>query len=91
LGRRSGQYLIEECSHYSNPAVDKLIAQASAETDQATAQQPWVQADRTIMADAPVVPLRYARNAFLHGSNVANFFAPPYPPYADMLAVGLAG
>jgi peptide/nickel transport system substrate-binding protein len=28
-------------SHYSNPAVDKLIAQASAETDQATAQALW--------------------------------------------------
>ncbi|HEU5270178.1 MAG TPA: ABC transporter substrate-binding protein [Jatrophihabitans sp.] len=79
------------CSHYSNPAVDKLIAQASAETDQATAQGLWQQADRTIMADAPVVPLLYARNAFLRGSDVANFFAPPYPPYADMLVVGLAG
>jgi peptide/nickel transport system substrate-binding protein len=78
-------------SHYSNPAVDKLIAQASAETDQATAQALWGQADRMIMADAPVVPLLYARNAFLRGSAVANFFAPPYPPYADMLVVGLAG
>jgi peptide/nickel transport system substrate-binding protein len=77
-------------SHYSNPAVDKLIAQASAETDQSAAQALWGQADRTIMADAPVVPLLYARNAFLRGSNVADFFAPPYPPYADMLVVGLA-
>ena len=78
-------------SHYSNPAVDKLIAQASAETDQATAQALWGQADRMIMADAPVVPLLYARNAFLRGSAVANFFAPPYPPYVNMLVVGLAG
>jgi len=77
-------------SHYSNPAVDRLIAQASAETDQSAAQSLWGQADRTIMADAPVVPLLYARNAFLRGSNVADFFAPPYPPYADMLVVGLA-
>jgi peptide/nickel transport system substrate-binding protein len=78
-------------SHYSNPAVDKLIAQASAETDQATAKALWAQADQTIMADAPVVPLLYARNAFLRGVNVANFFAPPYPPYVDILVVGLAG
>jgi peptide/nickel transport system substrate-binding protein len=78
-------------SHYNNPAVDKLIAQASAETDQARAQSLWAQADQMIMADAPVVPLLYARNAFLRGSGVANFFAPPYPPYADMLVVGLAG
>jgi hypothetical protein len=46
-----------------------------------TAQQLWGHADRTIMAEAPVVPPLYARNAFLHGSNVANFFTPPYPPY----------
>ncbi len=78
-------------SHYANPAVDALIAQASAETDQSKAQALWAQADKTIMADAPVVPLLYARNAFLRGSNVANFYLPPYPPYANMLVVGLAG
>jgi peptide/nickel transport system substrate-binding protein len=78
-------------SHYSNPAVDKLIAQASAETDQTKAQALWGQADKMIMTDAPVVPLLYARNAFLRGSGVANFFAPPYPPYINMLVVGLAG
>jgi peptide/nickel transport system substrate-binding protein len=36
------------------------------------------------------VPLLYARNAFLRGSNVANFYLPPYPPYGDVLQVGLA-
>jgi peptide/nickel transport system substrate-binding protein len=36
------------------------------------------------------VPLLYARNAFLRGSNVANFYLPPYPPYADVLQVGPA-
>lgn len=78
-------------SHYANPAVDRLIAQASAETDQPTAQALWAQADRTIMADAPIVPLLYARNAFLHGSNVTDFYLPPYPPYANMLVAALAG
>jgi peptide/nickel transport system substrate-binding protein len=78
-------------SHYSNPAVDALIAQASAETDQPTAQTLWAKADKLIMGDAPVVPLLYARNAFLRGSNVANFYLPPYPPYGNMLVVGLAG
>lgn len=77
-------------SHYANPVVDGLIARASAETDQATAQALWDQTDRTIMADAPIVPLLYARNAFLRGSNVADFYLPPYPPYANMLVAGLA-
>ena len=42
------------------------------------------------MGDAPIVPLLYARNAFLRGSNVTGFFAPPYPPYTDVLVTGLA-
>jgi len=41
------------------------------------------------MADAPVVPLLYFRSALLHGSNVANFYLPPYPPFANVLQVGL--
>jgi len=76
-------------SRYSNPAVDKLIATATAETDQAKSQALWVQADKKIMADAPVVPLIYTRNSFLHGSNVANFFVGAFPAYPNYLKVSL--
>jgi len=76
-------------SRYSNPAVDKLIAEATAETDQTKSQALWAQADKKIMGDAPIVPLIYTRNSFLHGSNVANFFVAAFPAYPNYLKVSL--
>jgi peptide/nickel transport system substrate-binding protein len=77
-------------SRYSSPAVDSAIAAATAESDRTKAAGLWGAVDKQIMADAPVVPLIYARNAFLHGSKVQNFFLPPYPPYPNVLIVGLS-
>ncbi|WP_433168790.1 ABC transporter substrate-binding protein [Kribbella sp. CA-247076] len=77
-------------SRYSNPAVDTAIAAATAESDRTKAAGLWTAIDKQIMADAPVVPLIYARNAFLHGSKVQNFYLPPYPPYPNVLITGLS-
>ncbi|WP_432840843.1 ABC transporter substrate-binding protein [Dactylosporangium sp. CA-092794] len=76
-------------SRYSQPEVDDLINRATAETDQAKAQQLWAQADKRIMQDAPVVPLIYTKNSFLHGSNVRNFFVAAFPAYPNYLKVSL--
>lgn len=76
-------------SRYSNPEVDALIEQATAETDPAKAQALWAQADRRIMQDAPVVPLTYTKNSFLHGSGVENFFIGSFPAYPNYLKVSL--
>lgn len=77
-------------SRYSNPTVDTAINAATAESDHAKAAGMWGTLDKQIMADAPLVPLIYARNAFLHGSKVQNFYLPPYPPYPNVLIVGLS-
>ncbi|MEV0287815.1 ABC transporter substrate-binding protein [Kribbella sp. NPDC050820] len=77
-------------SRYSNPAVDTAINAATAESDPAKAASAWSAVDQQIMKDAPIVPLIYARNAFLHGSKVQNFYLPPYPPYPNVLIVGLS-
>jgi peptide/nickel transport system substrate-binding protein len=77
-------------SRYSNPAVDAAINAATAESDQTKAAAAWGAIDKQVMADSPVVPLIYARNAFLHGSKVQNFYLPPYPPYPNVLIVGLS-
>ncbi|MEU8227249.1 ABC transporter substrate-binding protein [Kribbella sp. NPDC048915] len=77
-------------SRYSNPAVDSAIAAATAESDLGKAAGMWGAIDKQIMADAPVVPLIYARNAFLHGSKVQNFYLSSYPPYPNQLIVGLS-
>jgi peptide/nickel transport system substrate-binding protein len=77
-------------SRYSNPAVDTAIAAATAESDRTKAAGLWSALDKQIMADAPIVPLIYARNAFLHGSKVQNFYLSSYPPYANTLILGLS-
>jgi len=77
-------------SRYSNPAVDSAIAAATAESDRGKAAGMWGAIDKQIMQDAPIVPLIYARNAFLHGSKVQNFYLSAYPPYPNQLIVGLS-
>ncbi|MEK6309809.1 MAG: ABC transporter substrate-binding protein [Curtobacterium sp.] len=76
-------------SKYSNPDVDALIAEASATVDQSDAQKLWAQADKKIMEDAPVVPLMYAKQSFLAGSNVENFRIADFPAYPNYLTVSL--
>jgi peptide/nickel transport system substrate-binding protein len=77
-------------SRYKVPEVDSAITAALGTTDAKSASAKWAALDKRIMQDAPVVPLLYAHNAFLHGSKVANFFIPPYPPYVNTLVVGTA-
>jgi peptide/nickel transport system substrate-binding protein len=76
-------------SRYDNPAVDKAIEQATAEVDRAKAEQDWAAIDKQIMQDAPVIPVSYAKNSFLHGSNVQNFFIGAFPAYPNYLKVTL--
>ncbi|MFI6763061.1 ABC transporter substrate-binding protein [Micromonospora sp. NPDC050417] len=76
-------------SRYSQPEVDALISQATAETDPAKAQALWAQADKRILQDSPVVPLTYTKNSFLRGSNVENFFVAAFPAYPNYLKVSL--
>jgi peptide/nickel transport system substrate-binding protein len=77
-------------SRYHNPEVDKLIEQTQSELDPAAAARKWVELDKKIMADSPVVPLIYTRNSFLHGSKVANFFIAEFPSYPNYLQVGIS-
>ncbi|SKC78238.1 ABC transporter substrate-binding protein [Krasilnikoviella flava] len=77
-------------SRYSNADVDALIEQATQETDTDAAAALWAQADRAIGLDAPVVPLIYTKNSFLHGSKVQNFEIPDFPAYPNYLKVSLA-
>ncbi|MFG1886182.1 ABC transporter substrate-binding protein [Micromonospora sp. NPDC049102] len=76
-------------ARYSQPEVDALIGQATAETDPTKAQALWAQADKRILQDAPIVPLTYTKNSFLHGSKVQNFFVPAFPAYPNYLKVSL--
>ena len=74
-------------SQYANKDVDAAIAAAQAEVDQTKAQAQWAAIDKRIMQDAPIVPLTYAKNSFLHGSGVGNFFIPSFPAYPDYMTL----
>ncbi len=76
-------------SRYSNSEVDALIAQATGTVDPTEAEKIWVQADRRIMEDSPVVPILYSHNTFIHGSGVSNFFIGSFPAYPNYLKISL--
>jgi peptide/nickel transport system substrate-binding protein len=77
-------------SQYSSPAVDTAIAAAQAEVNPTKAESDWAAIDKQIMADAPIVPLIYAKQTFLRGSGVGNFFIPSFPAYPDYMTVTLS-
>ena len=76
-------------SRYNNPDVDAAIEAALSMTDPDEANAAWVEIDKQIMADAPVVPLIYSRNSFIHGSGVTNFEIGEFPAYPNYLTVSL--
>ncbi|KAB5606366.1 ABC transporter substrate-binding protein [Bifidobacterium jacchi] len=77
-------------ARYNNPKVDALIKKATETINQTEAGKIWAETDKTIMADAPVVPLLYSKNTFIHGSNVTDFIIGQFPAYPDYTQVKLA-
>lgn len=77
-------------ARYDEPEVDAAILDASSTVDAEEAGAKWAAVDRRILEDAPVVPLIYSRNSFLHGSGVADFTIGEFPAYPNYLTVTLA-
>jgi peptide/nickel transport system substrate-binding protein len=67
-----------------------MIHDAQGTTDPTEAGKKWAAVDKRIMQDAPIVPLIYSRNSFLHGSKVDNFQVPDFPAYPNYLKIGIA-
>jgi peptide/nickel transport system substrate-binding protein len=76
-------------ARYKNPEVDKELLAASSEVDPKKAQAKWAEVDEKILKDAPVVPLIFSRNSFLHGSGVQDFVIGEFPAYPNYLTVTL--
>ena len=55
---------------YSNPLIDKLLAQASAETDEAARRREYVEAQQILARDLPSIPLWYPNNEVVHSTRV---------------------
>ena len=56
---------------YSSPQVDALIAAAAAETDEAHRRTDYVQIQRIVAEDVPVIPLWYPNNEVVHAKAFA--------------------
>lgn len=63
---------------YRNPIVNSLIRDAVTATDAATADQLFHEVDRTVMSDAPVVPILFVKSATLCSERVRDFRVHPY-------------
>jgi peptide/nickel transport system substrate-binding protein len=57
---------------YTNPAVDTLIKQASAEQDPTKSSALWAQADKQVMEDAGFFPITADNQPIYHASHVHN-------------------
>ena len=73
-------------SFWWSPQTETMIAQAQANTDAQARIQQFAQIQKTIMADAPSVPLYQPKVNSMHTADVGNFFLHPvwifdYPAY----------
>lgn len=50
---------------YENPTVDRLLKQGRAELSQRERYQLYTRAEREVLKDAPIIPLWFARRAYL--------------------------
>jgi len=73
-------------SFWWSPQTETMIAQAQADTDAQARIQQFAEIQKTIMADAPSVPLYQPKVNSMHTADVGNFFLHPvwifdYPAY----------
>jgi len=73
-------------SFWWSPQTETMIAQAQANTDAQARIQQFAEIQKTIMADAPSVPLYQPKVNSMHTADVGNFFLHPvwifdYPAY----------
>ncbi|MGO4212155.1 ABC transporter substrate-binding protein [Terriglobus sp. 2YAB30_2] len=67
--------------HYSNPEVDRLIAEASVEPDQAKRRPIYVHIQQLLAEDAAGVNLWYLDNTVVHSRRVTNIHPNPSASY----------
>jgi peptide/nickel transport system substrate-binding protein len=76
-------------TEYHNPAVNRLIDRALAETDRGRRATLWAAIDQRIMRDAPLVPLVWENSSFQWASRVHGWRYNPWTVGPDLTAVWL--
>jgi peptide/nickel transport system substrate-binding protein len=64
-------------TRYSNPEVDKLLAEAVSTADRARARQLYAEAQNLISNDVPALPLWYWNNIVVAKKSVGSITVPP--------------
>ncbi|MDT7542868.1 MAG: peptide/nickel transport system substrate-binding protein [Acidobacteriota bacterium] len=64
-------------SRYSNPDLDKVLAEATSTADRERAKQLYAQAQQIISNDVPMLPLWYWNNIVVAKKSVGNISVPP--------------
>jgi peptide/nickel transport system substrate-binding protein len=64
-------------SRYSNPELDKILAQATSTADRDRARQLYAQAQQIISNDVPMLPLWYWNNIVVAKKSVGSISVPP--------------
>jgi ABC-type transport system substrate-binding protein len=73
-------------TEYNNPAVNRLIDRALAETDRDRRAALWAEIDQRIMRDAPLVPLLWENFSFQWASRVHGWVYDPWTVTPDLTA-----
>jgi peptide/nickel transport system substrate-binding protein/oligopeptide transport system substrate-binding protein len=73
----SGTSGINTFTFYSNPTVDKLLNQARGTLDTTQRLQLYAQAEKLILADAPVIPLYFYREYYINDTRVLGQYIDP--------------
>jgi ABC-type transport system substrate-binding protein len=64
-------------SRYSNPELDKVLAEATSTADRTRAKELYAQAQQIISEDMPMLPLWYWNSIVVAKKSVANISVPP--------------
>ncbi|MDT7604443.1 MAG: peptide/nickel transport system substrate-binding protein, partial [Acidobacteriota bacterium] len=64
-------------SRYSNPELDKILAEATSTADRERARQLYAQAQAIISNEVPSLPLWYWNNIVVAKKSVGNISVPP--------------
>lgn len=64
-------------SRYTNPEIDKILAEATATADREKAKQLYVKAQEIISSDVPMLPLWYPANVVVANKRIGNIQVEP--------------
>ncbi len=89
-GRQIKQEGNQNFSELNDPEINRLIDEASAETDPEKQGELWAQLDRKVMETGAIYPFTVDKSIYVSGSKVQNMFIHPFYGEPDAIALGVS-